>query len=90
MAPHRVLLAIAAPSASARNLAQTIESTTVGSAAHRGAETAIDAGDQPLAVDHVGVAQNALRHEPRMLDEIGRRIDDAGNEDLVVGNFDRS
>jgi hypothetical protein len=28
-----------------------------------------------------------LRDEPRMLDEIGCRIDDAGDQDLVVGDF---
>jgi hypothetical protein len=57
--------------------------------AHGGAETAIDAGDQPLAIDHLRIAADALRDEARMLDEIGRRVDDAGNEDLVVGDFDR-
>src|SRR5665213_1672664 len=57
--------------------------------AYGGAEAAVDAGDQPLAVDHLGVAADALRDEPRMLDEIRGRVDDAGNEDFVVGDFDR-
>ena len=57
--------------------------------AHRGAEAAIDAGDDALAADDVGIAPDALRHEARMLDEVGGRIDDAGDQDLVVGNVDR-
>src|SRR5262245_6266914 len=54
----------------------------------RGAEAAIDAGDQALAVDDFGVAADALRHQPRMLDEIRRRVDDPWNENLVVRNVD--
>jgi hypothetical protein len=57
--------------------------------AHGGAETAIDAGDQSLAIDHLGVAADALRNEARVLDEIRRRVDDTRNEDFVVGDLDR-
>src|SRR5262245_16941107 len=51
-------------------------------AAHCRSEAAIDAGDQALAVHERGVAADALRHQPRMLDEIRRGVDDARNENL--------
>ena len=85
--PHNFLLAIAAPSESARSLAQTIESAHHRLGAHRRAEAAIDAGDQPLAIDHLRETADALRDQARMLDEIRGRVDDAGDEDLVVGNL---
>ena len=63
-------------------------SATIGSLPHGGAEPAIDAGDQPFAIDDPGVAADALRHQPGMLDEVRGRIDHARNQNLVVGDVD--
>src|SRR6516165_3288706 len=52
-----------------------------------GRKAAIRAGNHPLAPNDVGVMADPLGDQPRMLDEIGRRIDDPRNEDLVIGNF---
>src|SRR6266481_5179254 len=52
-----------------------------------GRKAAIGAGDHPLAPDDLGIVADPLREQPRMLDEIGRRIDHPRYEDLVVGNF---
>src|SRR5438132_2998608 len=52
-----------------------------------GRKAAIGPGDHPLTADDVGVMANPLGDQPRMLDEIGRRIDHPRYEDLVVGNF---
>ena len=56
---------------------------------HRGAKTAIDPGNEPFAVDDSRIAADALRYQARMLNKIRRRVDDTGNKNLVVGNFDR-
>src|SRR5687767_8892997 len=52
--------------------------------AHARAETAVDAGDDVLFADDVGVFHDALRGEARMFDHVGVVADDAGDEDLAV------
>src|SRR5437762_406957 len=52
------------------------------------AETAIGRGDDPLAADDLGKAQNAVGDQLGMLDDIGRVADDSGQQDLVVGQSD--
>src|SRR5262249_14993101 len=49
-------------------------------------KAAIGAGDYPLTTDDVGIVANALGHEPRVLNEIGRRVDHSWDQHLVVGN----
>src|SRR6516162_5908464 len=49
-----------------------------------GRKAAIGTGDHPLAPYDVGILADPLGDEPGMLDEIGRRVDDPGNQDLVV------
>ncbi|MFL5268555.1 MAG: hypothetical protein ACJ8AH_18495 [Stellaceae bacterium] len=51
------------------------------------AKPPIGAGDHPLSPDNVGVMADPLRDQPRMLDEIRGRVDDAGDQDLVVRDF---
>ena len=43
----------------------------------------------PLAADDVGEAQDTLRDQPRVLDEVGCRVEHAGDQHLVVGDADR-
>src|ERR1700684_4592533 len=52
---------------------------------HAAAEPAIGRGDHALAADAFGEAQNALRHELRMLDHVRSVADDAGQNHLAVG-----
>src|SRR4030095_7075228 len=52
--------------------------------AHPGAVSAIAAGDHVFAANELGVASNPLRHQIRMLDEIGFRFDHAGDQHLAV------
>ena len=52
-----------------------------------GRKATIGTGNHPLAPNDVGVMADPLRNQPRMLDEIRRRIDDPGDQDLVIGNF---
>src|SRR6516164_421394 len=52
------------------------------------AKTAIGRSDDPLAADTFGEAQNALRDQLGMLDDIGRVAHDARQNDLAVGKFD--
>src|SRR6516162_7170637 len=55
--------------------------------AGEGAKTAIGAGNDALAPDDVGEAADSLRDEFGMLDIIGRGVEDARDEDLVVGQL---
>ena len=86
--PHSRWLAIAAPSASARASPRRCCRPPSGRCAPRSAKAAVDACDHALAADDVGVAADALRHQPRMLDEVGGGIDHAGDQDLVVRDRD--
>src|SRR5438270_10768374 len=52
-------------------------------------QTAIGAGDDAIAADHARVANEAIGHHLRMLDQVRRVADDAGNQDLVVGQLRR-
>src|SRR5262249_29093555 len=49
-----------------------------------GAKPAVGAGDDVLLADDTSKADDALAHELRMLDDVRRRIDDAGDDDLVL------
>jgi hypothetical protein len=40
-------------------------------------KAAVGAGDHVVAADQTGQANNAISHEPRMLDQIGVVADDA-------------
>src|SRR5262245_5325743 len=51
-------------------------------------EAAIAAGDHALAADDVGKAADALRDELGMLDVVGRGVEHARYQDLVVGQLD--
>ena len=53
-----------------------------------GAEAAIDTGDDVFAADDLGILDDAVGDKLGMFDEIGCRIDDAGNNHLAVGKFD--
>src|SRR5436309_483375 len=58
-----------------------------GGLAHPRAEPAVGAGHDALASDQPRVAPDALGHEVRVLDEVGRRVEHAGDEHLVVGKL---
>ena len=51
-----------------------------------GAEAAVGGRHHPFATDDIGEAQQSLRHQARMFDEVADRVDDAGRQNLVVGN----
>ena len=51
-------------------------------------EAAVGAGDDVLAADEVGVAHDPLGDQLRVLDAVGRVGDDAGDDDLAVGELD--
>ena len=54
--------------------------------AGRGVEAAIGPGQHPRRIaNHGGNALDTVRHHFRVLDEIGQAVDDAGDQDLVVG-----
>ena len=55
--------------------------------ADKGRETAIGAGEHPLASDDVGELADALRHQFRVLDVVGAGVDHAGDQHLVVRQF---
>ena len=59
--------------ASAASFAQTMLSATIGSVRTAVPKPQSTPAITPLAADDVGVAADALRHELRMLDEIGGR-----------------
>src|SRR5580658_4356462 len=50
----------------------------------RGAEAAIGRGDDALAADEIGKADNALGDEIGVFDIIGRGVDDAREKDFIV------
>src|SRR5438874_1344102 len=52
------------------------------------AEPAIGRGDDPLAADQLGETQNAVGDQLGMFDDIGGVADDAGQDQLVVGQLD--
>ncbi len=52
------------------------------------AETAIGRGDDALAADQVGKAQDALGDQFRVFNDIGGMADDTGQDQFVVGEFD--
>ncbi len=51
------------------------------------AEATIGRGDHVLPPDDLRVPHNALRHQVRMLDKGGYRIDDTRDENLALGQF---
>src|SRR6266850_4742114 len=51
-------------------------------------ESTIGAGDHPLASDDLGVADETLGDQLRVLDEVGRRVEHPGNDHPVVGQAD--
>src|SRR5215472_14848243 len=53
----------------------------------KGAKPAIGARDHPLTADDVGKLADALGDKLRMLDIIGRGVEHARDQDLVVGQF---
>src|SRR5262245_25583369 len=55
--------------------------------ADESAEAAIGAGDHVLLADDLRILLEALRHEPRMLDDVGEGVDHAGDQRLAVGQF---
>ena len=52
--------------------------------ADAGSESAVRAGHEVLLTDDVGVAQQALGYELRMLHEIAGVADDSGDEDRAL------
>ncbi len=52
------------------------------------AETAVGCGDDVLASDQVGEADDAVGDQLGMLDDVGGVADDARKEDLAVGQLD--
>src|SRR5436190_16752041 len=52
------------------------------------AETAIGRGDDALAADDVGEAQDPVGNQLGVLDDVGGVADDSRQEDLVVGQLD--
>ena len=52
------------------------------------AEPAIGRGDDPLAADQIGKAQNALGDELGVLNDVGRVADDPRQDEFAVGQFD--
>src|SRR5580704_10240016 len=52
------------------------------------AKTAIGAGDDVFLADKTRIALQALRHQLRMLDHVGRMGDDAGDENLSRRQLD--
>src|SRR5215510_3325256 len=53
--------------------------------AAKGGEAAVAPRDHPLAPDDLRIAHEALRHQLRMLDEVGGGVEHTGNDHLVVG-----
>src|SRR5262249_33563499 len=53
--------------------------------AGKGAEAAIDAGDDALGSHHARVLHDAVGHQLGVLDEVRGGIDDARDDDLAVG-----
>src|SRR5215831_6716058 len=53
--------------------------------APEGGEAAVASGHHPLAPDDLRVAHEALRHQLRVLDEVGGGVEHAGDDNLVVG-----
>src|SRR5499426_3592119 len=51
----------------------------------KGGEAAVAPGHHPLASDDLRVAHDALRHQLRVLDEVGGGVEYAGDDHLVVG-----
>src|ERR1700722_17897510 len=51
-------------------------------------EPAIGAGDHAFAPDYAGVAQYPIAHQLGMLDQNRRMGDDAGDQNLVLGQID--
>ena len=49
-----------------------------------GAEPAVGPRNDVLASDQLRVARDALSHQLGMLDEVGGRVDDAGNQHLAL------
>src|SRR5215469_18388597 len=52
-----------------------------------GGEPAVGSRNDAFAPDNVGIVADPLRDQPGMLDKIGCRVDDPGDQDLVVGDF---
>src|SRR6266511_1682784 len=79
-----------APSARDLSLAHAMRGSMVGSVrtkvfcAHEGAEAAICARDDVLAAHDLCVAANALRDKLRVLDKIGRGVNDTRNDDQPI------
>src|SRR5687767_15212450 len=58
-----------------------------GRLADPGAEPAIGPGDDVLATDQPRVAADPLGDQLRVLDEVRRRIEDAGDDELARGKL---
>jgi hypothetical protein len=56
--------------------------------AGEGAKTAIDPGQHVFSPDHVRVSGNALSHQFRVLDEVGRGVDHARDNNLALRELD--
>jgi hypothetical protein len=54
------------------------------------ADPAIGRGDDALPADEIRKPNNALGDEFGVLDDVGSMTDDAGQDQLVVGEFDGS
>src|SRR5262245_3652114 len=51
-------------------------------------EAAIDPGDHALRPNDAGILEDAVGDQLGMLDDVGGRVDDARNDDLVGGQRD--
>src|SRR5215469_2076084 len=52
-----------------------------------GGEPAVGSRNDALAPYDIGIIADPLRDQPRMLDKIGRRVDDPGDQDFIVGDL---
>jgi hypothetical protein len=51
-------------------------------------EAAIRTSHHSFTADDIGVANQAVRHQFRMLHHVGHVADDAGNQDAILRHFD--
>src|SRR5882724_6425096 len=71
----------------ARAFGQCLELGPDELAVQPAAEAAVGAGDDILAADQVGKAQNALRDQLRMFDDVGGMTDNPRDENLAFREF---
>ena len=53
----------------------------------RGSRAAVGAGDDVFSADEFSECDDAIGYQFRVLDEVGRMADDAGDEDFSGGQF---